>query len=130
MMALGIGLAVNNGRAAIEGLFGGNVEFVRTPKRGAFGDSTSRTAGYRGAWSWHNTIELAVGLYCTLTLVTAVATQSWASVPFVSLFSVGFLYVGVRSLVEALRPSLAQSGAPGAHDPSTHSSPNAQSILS
>jgi glycosyltransferase involved in cell wall biosynthesis len=130
MMALGIGLAVNNGRAAIEGLFGGNVEFVRTPKRGASGHSTSRTTGYRGAWSWHNTIELAFGLYCTLTLATAVATQSWASVPFVSLFAVGFLSVGVRSLVEALRPSMAQSGAPDAHDPSTHSSPKAQSMLS
>ncbi len=129
MMALGIGLAINNGRAAIEGLFGHDVEFVRTPKRGAADVSSSRAVGYRGAWTWHNTIELAFGLYCTLTLATAIVTQSWASVPFVSLFAVGFSYVGIRSLVEALRPSLAQSGAT-AHDPSTHSSPNPQSMLS
>jgi len=128
MMALGIGLSINNGRAALEGLFGRDVEFVRTPKRGAAGASS--IDGYRGAWTWHNTIELAFGFYCTLTLAIAIATESWASVPFVSLFAVGFSYVGLRSLAEAVRPSLTQSGAPTAHDPSTHSSPNAQSMLS
>jgi cellulose synthase/poly-beta-1,6-N-acetylglucosamine synthase-like glycosyltransferase len=129
MMALGIGLSVNNGRAAIDGLFGHDVEFIRTPKRGSIA-APSRLAGYRGAWSWHNAFELAFGVYCALTLVTAVVTQSWASVPFVTLFAVGFLYVGGRSLIEALRSSLAQNGAPAAQDPSTHSSPNAQSMLS
>jgi len=132
MMALGIGLSVNNGRAAIEGLFGRDVEFVRTPKRGAQQEpGPSGLAGYRGRWAWHNTIELAFGIYSTATLIIAIVTQSWASVPFVALFSGGFLYVGVSGLIEALRPAKRQS-EPGveAQDPSTHSSPSPQSMLS
>jgi hypothetical protein len=130
MMALGIGLSINNGWAAVEGLFGRDVEFVRTPKRGNSTQSSS-TRGYRGQWSRHNAIELAFGLYCTATLIIAVATKSWASVPFLLLFCAGFTYVGFASLVEALRPAHPQSDSElTAQAPSTHSSPSPQSMLS
>jgi cellulose synthase/poly-beta-1,6-N-acetylglucosamine synthase-like glycosyltransferase len=132
VMALGIGLSINNGRAAIEGLFGGDVEFVRTPKSGAIdGRPGSSARRYRGRWPWHNTIELAFGIYCTATLVIAVITESWASVPFLLLFCAGFSYVGVTSLYEALRLRLGQGDSElTAQAPSTHSSPSPQSMLS
>jgi cellulose synthase/poly-beta-1,6-N-acetylglucosamine synthase-like glycosyltransferase len=132
VMALGIGLSINNGRAAIEGLFGGDVEFVRTPKSGAMdGRPGSLARRYRGRWPWHNTIELAFGIYCTATFVIAVITESWASVPFLLLFCAGFSYVGVTSLYEALRLRLGQGDSElTAQAPSTHSSPSPQSILS
>jgi len=132
MMALGIGLSINNGRAAIEGLFGRDVEFIRTPKRGAVDtEPGSGTFRYRGRWPWHNTIELAFGLYCTATLAVAVATKSWASVPFLLLFCTGFTYVGLTSLYEVLRPRLAQGDSElTSQAPSTHSSPSPQSMLS
>jgi glycosyltransferase involved in cell wall biosynthesis len=130
MMALGIGLAINNGRAAIEGLFGRDVVFVRTPKSGVVdGHDGGSALRYRARWPWHNALELLFGAYCTFTLVVAVATQSWASVPFVALFAAGFLYVGGSSLVETSRQWLAQSSI-DEHDPSTHSSPRPQSMLS
>jgi hypothetical protein len=132
MMALGIGLAVNNGRAAIEGVFGRDVKFVRTPKSGATDSSRAIAAPcYRGRWAWHNTLELAFGFYCTATLAVALATQSWASVPFVTLFAGGFLYVGFTSLSEAWRAGASQGEASAdAQAPSTHSSPSPQSMLS
>jgi hypothetical protein len=131
MMAIGIGLSVNNGRAALEGLFGRDVEFVRTPKRGMSNPDASPSIGYRGRWPWHNAIELGFGVYCTLTLCLAIATESWASVPFIALFASGFLYVGFGSLLEALRPALRQSDEEsGTQAPSTHSSPSPQSMLS
>jgi cellulose synthase/poly-beta-1,6-N-acetylglucosamine synthase-like glycosyltransferase len=132
MMALGIGLSINNGRAAVEGLFGHDVEFVRTPKRGDVDSEPSSGAqSYRGRWPWHNTVELAFGLYCTATLVLAIATKSWASVPFLLLFCAGFTYVGIASLFEALRPNLAQGDSElTTQAPSTHSSPSPQSMLS
>jgi cellulose synthase/poly-beta-1,6-N-acetylglucosamine synthase-like glycosyltransferase len=132
MMALGIGLSINNGRAAIEGLFGGDIEFIRTPKRGAAGETpVPRANGYRGRWSWHNTIELGFAIYCTATLATAIATKSWASVPFLLLFCAGFTYVGVTSLYEPLRLRLRQGNSElTAQAPSTHSSPSPQSMLS
>jgi cellulose synthase/poly-beta-1,6-N-acetylglucosamine synthase-like glycosyltransferase len=128
MMALGIGLSINNGRAAIEGLFGRDVEFVRTPKRGTA--SGAPISGYRGRWTWHNVLELLFGLYCTGTLAIAVLTESWASVPFLLLFCAGFSYVSITSLLEALRPPSAQGDSIGAQVPSTHSSPSPQSMLS
>ena len=132
MMALGIGLSVNNGRAAIEGLFGHDVEFVRTPKRGAVdGKPVSRAGRYSGRWPWHNTIELAFAIYSGVTLVVAIVSGSWASVPFLLLFFAGFTYVGVASLYEALRPDLGQGSSElTAQAPSTHSSPSPQSMLS
>ena len=130
MMALGIGLSINNGRAAIEGLFGHDVEFVRTPKRGSLdGKPGSGPQGYRGRWPWHNTVELGLALYCMASLAIAIATQSWASVPFLLLFCGGFAWVAIASLRDLLR--LGQGEAeltPQA--PSTHSSPSPQSMLS
>ena len=132
MMALGIGLSINNGRAVVEGLFGRDVEFVRTPKRGDVDHEPPPGAhGYRGRWPWHNTVELAFGLYCTVTLVIAIATGSWASVPFLLLFCAGFTYVGVASLFEAFRLERGQGNSElMAQPPSTHSSPSPQSMLS
>jgi cellulose synthase/poly-beta-1,6-N-acetylglucosamine synthase-like glycosyltransferase len=132
MMALGIGLSINNGRAAIEGLFGRDVEFVRTPKRGVVdGEPALETYRYRGRWPWHNAIELGFGVYCMATLVVAVATKSWASVPFLLLFCGGFTYVGLASLYEAFRLRVAQGDSElTAQAPSTHSSPSPQSMLS
>jgi hypothetical protein len=133
MMALGIGLSINNGRAAIEGLFGRDVEFVRTPKRGVIdGTSSPEQVRYRGRWPWHNTIELLFGFYCVATLVIAIATRSWASVPFLLLFCAGFTYVGVSSLLEAFQLGLGQGddSRRAEQEPSTHSSPRPQSMLS
>jgi glycosyltransferase involved in cell wall biosynthesis len=132
MMALGIGLSINNGRAALEGLFGRDVEFVRTPKRGAhYGKLVSASRGYRGRWLWHNAVELGFGFYCTACLLIAIVTESWASVPFLLLFCAGFAWVGVASLREALRLRFGQGESElTAQAPSTHSSPSPQSMLS
>ena len=129
MMALGIGLSINNGRAAIEGLLGHDVEFVRTPKRGNVVVGGPR---YRARWAWHNMLELGFGLYCTASLLIAIFTRSWASVPFLLLFCAGFSWVAVASLREALGARLAAQGEPrlAAQAPSTHSSPSPQSMLS
>ena len=130
MMALGIGLSINNGRAALEGLFGADVEFVRTPKRGTRdGKPESGAPGYRGRWPWHNTVELGMALYCMAGLVTAILTRSWASLPFLLLFCAGFSWVGFASLYEALRPDQGEAEVT-AQAPSTHSSPSPQSMLS
>ncbi len=139
MMALGIGLSINNARAALEGMFGRDVEFVRTPKRGVVDGEATKPSRYRGTWPWHNVLELAFALYCTATLTVAVVTQSWASVPFVLLFSAGFSYVGCVSLYETLGVRFPRGeakafgqgeGVASTQLPSTHSSPSPQSMLS
>ena len=103
MMALGIGLSVNNARAVLEGLFGKDLEFVRTPKHGVRGEDTSaewKRKKYKAKFPIHSLLELAFGLYFVVTIVLAVITGSWISIPFLVLFMVGFLYVGSLSLYQ------------------------------
>lgn len=101
MMALGIGLSINNARAVIEGLFGTGSEFVRTPKHGV----TSKFEAwakkkYRAHLNIATFVEIGFALYFLATIVMAVATGSWTSIPFLLLFLFGFLYVGMLSLYQ------------------------------
>jgi len=102
MMALGIGLSINNARAVIEGLFGKDLEFVRTPKHGVTGgDGVWKKKKYKSSWPIHSIVELLFGAYFVATIGLAVFTGSWVSIPFLLLFMVGFLYVGSLSLYQA-----------------------------
>ncbi len=103
MMAVSIGLSINNARAVLEGLLGKESEFVRTPKHGIMHRSGSWVSKrYRaGFMALANAVELAFGLYFVATIVLAVVTGSWVSIPFLVLFMVGFLYVGCLSLYQA-----------------------------
>jgi cellulose synthase/poly-beta-1,6-N-acetylglucosamine synthase-like glycosyltransferase len=100
MMALSIGLSINNARAVLEGLFGVQSEFVRTPKHGierrADGWISKRYKA--GAGSLNTYLELGFGVYFVITIGLAVVTGSWMNIPFLVLFMVGFLYVGTLSL--------------------------------
>ena len=44
--------------------------------------------------------ELALGLYFTATVFYALAQGIYATVPFLVLFQVGFLYTGLLSIVQ------------------------------
>jgi cellulose synthase/poly-beta-1,6-N-acetylglucosamine synthase-like glycosyltransferase len=102
MMALSIGLSINNARAVLEGLFGVQSEFVRTPKHGI----TRRKDGWiskrykAGAGSLNTYLELGFGVYFVITIGLAVFVGSWVNIPFLVLFMVGFLYVGTLSLYQ------------------------------
>ncbi|MEM7449186.1 MAG: glycosyltransferase [Myxococcota bacterium] len=101
MMALGIGLSVNNARAVVEGLFGKDLTFVRTPKHGVTVNSESwKRKRYRARWPLHSLVELGFGVYFVITIVTAVWIGSWVNIPFLVLFMVGFFYVGSLSLYQ------------------------------
>jgi cellulose synthase/poly-beta-1,6-N-acetylglucosamine synthase-like glycosyltransferase len=100
MMAVSIGLSINNARAVLEGLLGIDSEFVRTPKHGVRDRKDGWvTKKYRAAAANFGTyVELGFGLYTVLTILLAIVTGSWISIPFLVLFMVGFLYVGTLSL--------------------------------
>ncbi|MFK7991949.1 MAG: glycosyltransferase [Sandaracinaceae bacterium] len=102
IMALGIGLSLNNARAVIEGIFGNDVEFIRTPKHGVTGSNQTWTKKkYRAGKTFFSVIELMFGFYFIATIVLAGVIGAWASIPFLFLFMVGFLYVGALSLYQA-----------------------------
>ena len=103
LMSIGIGLAVNNTRAVLEALFNKQSEFARTPKY------RIETAGdewigkkYRQTFIMQPMIEVSLGLYFTATVLYAFAAGIYATLPFLVLFQVGFLYTGLLSLFQQL----------------------------
>ena len=98
LLALGIGLSLNNGRAVLEGLLGHRSAFVRTPKHGAIGRAQPRLspADRIGPNAWA-LLELAFAAYFAFGLVIAIAAGHWIAVPFLLLFLFGFAYVGLSS---------------------------------
>lgn len=102
MMALGIGLSLNNARAVAEGLFGKESEFVRTPKHGVVrNEETWVKKKYKAGKNFYSLVEFGFGLYFVATIALAMWIGAWASIPFLVLFMVGFLYVGGLSLFQA-----------------------------
>jgi len=101
LMAVGIGLAVNNSRAVIEALLDRRTPFERTPKYG-IRRQTDDWVGkkYRQAVLLQPMIELALGFYFTATVFYALANGIYGTLPFLVLFQAGFLYMGLLSVVQ------------------------------
>ena len=102
LMSLGIGLSINNARAVFEALFNHNNVFTRTPKLGMGGtDKGWALKRYRGSrMSLQPLIEIALGLYLSFAVWYVVEHHLWASLPFLLLSQIGFLYVGLMSLFQ------------------------------
>ena len=104
VMALGIGLAVNQARAVVEALMGYETGFTRTPKHGVerAGESVARKR-YKAAVTFQPVVELALAAYMTYGVMYLVEREVYYSLPFLVLFQVGFGYVGLASVYEGVR---------------------------
>jgi cellulose synthase/poly-beta-1,6-N-acetylglucosamine synthase-like glycosyltransferase len=101
VMAVGIGLAVNNTRALIEALFGDPGEFTRTPKYGIERSHDDwQHKKYHQSMPIQPFIEVALGIYFTVTVFYALANEIYGTLPFLVLFQFGFLYMGLMSLFQ------------------------------
>src|SRR6476620_8795707 len=101
LMSIGIGLCVNNTRAVLEALFRKQSEFARTPKYGIEEDSDEWVGKkYHQTVGVQPIIELALGLYFSATVFYALVNQIYATLPFLMLFQIGFLYTGLLSILQ------------------------------
>jgi cellulose synthase/poly-beta-1,6-N-acetylglucosamine synthase-like glycosyltransferase len=114
VLALGIGLALNNSRATLEALLGRPSPFVRTPKLGVQrrGD-TLKGMAYGVRRHTLAFVEVGFGLVYTATVVEALRQGFWAAVPFLLLFQFGFLFAGLGSLFPA---TTSPRGAPATQE--------------
>ncbi len=109
MMSLGIGIAINNALAMLDGFFGKPSEFVRTPKYGFGAESPSvagsATATYR-VKTRHNIqawIELGMGIYMSgCMMLSFYHSRISLALPFLFLFAGGYLYVALSTLLHPL----------------------------
>jgi hypothetical protein len=115
LLALGIGMSINNGKAVLEALFNIESPFVRTPKYGIEQNGQAwRRSNYSAMKSLALVVELALALYFTYLTMFAVAADIWSSVPFMFLFMFGFWYVAIGSLMLLLPPTWFSSSKPAA----------------
>lgn len=99
LMSVGIGLSINQSLAVCTGLFGGGVDFVRTPKHGVVSCKENwKSKKYRAARNWVPYLELFMVVYLTITIGVALNNQHFLSIPFLTLFWSGYVYVLVLSI--------------------------------
>ncbi|MBA7599766.1 hypothetical protein ES703_06806 [subsurface metagenome] len=97
-------LCVNNSIAVIEGFLGKASEFVRTPKYNITGHNASKNKkGYRSKLEPSTFVELGLGIYLTATAVYALVTMQLAILPFIVLYTFGFLYFSFSAISAALK---------------------------
>ena len=99
-LIIGVGIALFQSAAIIEGLFGHDLTFERTPKAGL-------TQQKRYVSSASNTRTLVAYLTCTLALYSVAGLMyslhqgNYFSLPFQTIFSVGYAWVGLSVLQES-----------------------------
>ncbi len=99
LLALAIGMSVNNARGVIEAILRRESEFTRTPKYGHGGERKRvRTVRYLPIRSLLPFVEILFAVYFSYCTWHAVTSGSWMSVPFLLLFLIGFSYVSAKSI--------------------------------
>ena len=110
LMAIGIGIAVNNAIAVLEALVGYDTPFIRTPKYNAAGSDgkvkvESKTKKKFGVIPIPTqklsvcVLEIAMGLYLLECIRMSMEyNRTTVSMPFLILFASGYWYVGLTSL--------------------------------
>ena len=107
VLALGIGMSINNTKAVLEAVFNQESDFTRTPKYGIERKKTAwRKSRYSPMKSLIPLIETGFALYFTYITVLLIERGLWISVPFMLLFQVGFSYVAFCSIRQWLPASL------------------------
>lgn len=99
VIAVGVGMSVNNARAVLDGLFKREGEFVRTTKFGVQSKADrwvrKRYRAPRASTAW---VELSLAAYFGLAGVAALERRLYLALPSLALFAAGFGYVGWLSL--------------------------------
>jgi cellulose synthase/poly-beta-1,6-N-acetylglucosamine synthase-like glycosyltransferase len=96
LIGLGVGIAVNNARATLEGFAGKPSPFVRTPKFGAAGNRGGQSTAYasRRRWSLQLAVEVLMGMYMCVCAGWVMSMEGASiSLPFLVIFGIGYLQV-------------------------------------
>ena len=100
LMAVGVGLTLNNTRAVLEAIFGVKSGFVRTPKYAIEGTGQKEVAvkKYKRRSGWLPYLELACGTYFLYICWFAIESNNYLTLPFLSLFVSGYYWAGFATL--------------------------------
>ncbi|MFQ3223788.1 MAG: cellulose synthase/poly-beta-1,6-N-acetylglucosamine synthase-like glycosyltransferase [Lentimonas sp.] len=96
LLLVGFGICLSNANAVVEGAFGNDNTFVRTPKSGE-----KLLKEYLVKRSWVPQFEVILSLYCAVTIASLGYIGQYALIPFVAIYAMGFGLIGVNSLCES-----------------------------
>jgi cellulose synthase/poly-beta-1,6-N-acetylglucosamine synthase-like glycosyltransferase len=104
ILALGIGMCINNAWAVTEALVGRRTPFVRTAKYRieSLGDRWKGKI-YRSIQRPSFLVEFVLSLYMCIAVAVLLYNRNWAALPYVALFAIGYLYVFGLSVLHAKR---------------------------
>jgi len=113
LLALGIGMSVNNAKAVMEAIFNHETSFVRTPKHGINGSeknekSAFKKSRYKPMKSLTPIVELAFGFFFTVVVIDNAMNSHWIAAVLLLPFPIGFFYTSLSSLGQQL-PSVFPS---------------------
>jgi len=100
LLALGIGMSINNAKAVLEAIFNHQSGFVRTPKYGIGQTNKAdwKKSSYKAMKTLTPFVELLFGFFFLFVVVEAAMTGRWSSAILLLPFPAGFLYTSVSSL--------------------------------
>src|SRR5881296_1531426 len=103
LLALGVGLSLNNARAVLEAVFNHKSDFTRTPKYGIERKAQPwRNCRYMPLKSVLPAAEMFFAVYFSYFVWYAIEHRQFLSVPFLLMFQFGFLYVSFCSVIQWL----------------------------
>lgn len=103
IMVIGVGVAWSTSLAVLSAFWGRDLRFVRTPKFG-IGPRGGQWRGkvYAGGAPWGGVVELGLGVYCAWTAWLMCSHGHYSVVPFMLLYTAGFLTVGALTMLHAV----------------------------
>ena len=107
LMAIGFGMAFNNGLNVIDGLLNRAGEFKRTPKRGA------GTVSFDARQAWQAWIEIGLAVYTLAAAGFMIEAGQWITAGVLLIYTVGFALVGWGTLS---LPRVSIQAKPGVPD--------------
>ncbi len=95
LMAIGFGLAFNNGLAVLDGLINRAGEFKRTPKRGPNPSSSIRVEAKQ---TWQAWIEIGLSLYTLIAATLMIEDGQGITASVLLIYTIGFALVGFGTI--------------------------------
>jgi uncharacterized membrane protein HdeD (DUF308 family) len=98
----------------MEAILGIKTSFRRTPKYciQSAKHTVIATKKYRRKSGYTPFLELFLGVYFAITVIYAFSNENYATLPFLMLFVVGFIYTGIMSLFQNHLPRFLSSKIP------------------
>lgn len=118
LLALGIGMSVNNAKAVLEAIFNHQSGFVRTPKYGIAENGGSlqkhaswKSSRYKAIKSLTPFIELAFAFFFSVVVLTNILDNHLLTALLLSPFPIGFYFTSIPSLRRMLGSGKSEANA-------------------